>query len=148
MTPMATPRGKTMDGMTLTEAATIIAARSARIYLEQHNLKAESPESLAESLQAMVKFRLPEALRDAKEALDCHMDKAAEATFATTMAEAGIDAAKEAGIPACAAAGGPAGGLRTGIEYEIPAAACLCVARRQAIAAAGPARTAAGRGAQ
>ena len=108
---------KTMDR--LTEAgvplgAVTIAARSASIYLEQHNLKAE-PGTLSECLKAMVKFRLPEALRDAKEALDCHMDKAAEATFATTMAEAGIDAAKEAGIPA--------EGLRTGIEYEIPAAA-------------------------
>ena len=99
----------------LTEAAITIAARSASVYLERHNLKAESPESLAESLWAMVKIRLPEALRDAKEALDCHMDKAAEATFAATMAEAGIEAAKEAGIPA--------EGLRTGIEYEIPAAA-------------------------
>jgi len=86
--------------MTLTEVAATIAARSAGRYLERHNLKAESPESLAESLRAMVKIRLPEALRDAKEALDCHMDKAAEATFAATMAEAGIDAAKEAGFPA------------------------------------------------
>ena len=129
-----------MDNMTLTEVAATIAAKSARIYLERHNLKAESPESLAESLRAMVKFRLPEALRDAKEALDCGMGKVAEATFATTMALAGIEAAKEAGIPACAAAGGPAGGLRTGIEYEIPAATCLCVARRQAVAAAGGAQ--------
>ena len=112
-----------MDSMTLTEVAATIAARSARIYLERHNLKAESPESLAESLRAMVKFRLPEALRDAKEALDCHMDKAAEATFATTMALAGIEAAKEAGIPA--------EGLRTGIEYEIPAAAVAAVGRAQ-----------------
>jgi len=101
--------------MTLTEVAATIAARSASRYLERHNLKAESPESLAESLRAMVKFRLPEALRDAKEALDCGMGKVAEATFATTMALAGIEAAKEAGFPA--------EGLRTGIEYEIPAAA-------------------------
>ena len=84
----------------LTEAAITIAARSASIYLERHNLKAESPESLAESLWAMVKFRLPEALRDAKEALACGMGKVAEMTFAATMAEAGIDAAKEAGFPA------------------------------------------------
>ena len=83
----------------LADVAAQVAGRAAYVYMDKHGLKAE-PSALAECLKAMVKFRLPEALRDAKEALDCHMVKAAEATFAATMAEAGIDAAKEAGFPA------------------------------------------------
>ena len=33
-----------------------------------------------------------EALKDAKEALDCHMDQAAEATFKSSMILAGVEA--------------------------------------------------------
>ena len=83
----------------LTEAAATIAARAAGVYLERHGLKAE-PGALSECLKAMVKFRMGEALHDAKEALDCGMRKMAEMAFVATMAEAGIDAAKEAGFPA------------------------------------------------
>jgi len=52
---------------------------------------------LHERLKENVKIRLPEALADAKEALDGGMAQIAEVTFALTMALAGIDPAKEYG---------------------------------------------------
>jgi hypothetical protein len=68
-------------------------------YLSRNNLKVVSPEALAECLHSWVKIKLPEALRDAKEALACNMGKVAEVTFASSMIQAGIEAAKEASIP-------------------------------------------------
>ena len=75
------------------------AARSAVEYLKAHNLKAD-PDALLSCIRSWCKIKLPEALRDAKDALDAGMSQAAEQTFAATMALAGIEAAKEAGLPA------------------------------------------------
>jgi hypothetical protein len=53
-----------------------------------------------ECLRSQLKIKIPEALIDANEALNCHMDKIAEMTFAASMAQAGIDAAKDCGTAA------------------------------------------------
>jgi hypothetical protein len=45
------------------------------------------------------KAKLPEALADAKQADEIGMTQWADRTFATTIALAGIEAAKEAGMP-------------------------------------------------
>lgn len=75
-----------------------IAARGASEYLKAHNLTAD-PAVLAACLRSWVHIKLPEALADSKAALDCHMGQVAEATFAATMMQAGIEAAKEASRP-------------------------------------------------
>lgn len=77
------------------------AARAAITYLNEHNLEVESG-ALAACLNSWIKIKLPEALHDAKEAIDAHMYAAAETTFRATMALAGIEAAKEAGFPKAA----------------------------------------------
>ena len=79
----------------LGKVAAEIATKAAIEWLECHNLKAE-PQTLAGCLSDNCKTRLPEALHDAKEALDAGMDKVTEATFKAAMALAGIEAAKEA----------------------------------------------------
>jgi len=85
---------KTTDN--LVTAACNLAMRGAGEYLRAHNLTAD-PTSLSACLRSWVKIKLPEALRDAREAIECNMHQAAEATFAATMVQAGIEAAKEAG---------------------------------------------------
>jgi hypothetical protein len=70
------------------------AMRAAAEYLRVHGLTADLDTLLA-CLRANAKIRLPQALAEAKEALDCGMAQVAEATFRATMALAGIDAAKE-----------------------------------------------------
>jgi len=82
----------------LARAAMEIAARGAAEYLRQHKLKAD-PDALLSTLRSWVKAKLPEALHDAKEALDANMGAAAEQTFKASMVLAGIEAAKEAGFP-------------------------------------------------
>ena len=82
----------------LVSVAIQIASVGAAEYLRRHNLKA-SPEALRECLAAWVKIKLPEAMKDAKAALDSHMTQAAEATFKASLIAAGIEAAKEAGMP-------------------------------------------------
>jgi hypothetical protein len=52
-------------------------------------------EAACEILKRHVKERLPEALDDAKEAFDAHMDTIGCETFAASLRRAGIDAAKE-----------------------------------------------------
>lgn len=47
------------------------------------------------TLRRVCRERVHEALADAREALDCGMGAAAEATFVSSMRLAGIDAAKE-----------------------------------------------------
>ena len=79
----------------LVDAAVTIAAHGARQYLERNKLTAK-PDVLSACLSAWVKIKLPEALRDAKEALACHMEQVAQQTFAASMISAGIEAAKEA----------------------------------------------------
>ena len=110
----------------LTVVATRIAAESARRYLVAHKLIAR-PYALTACLASWVKLQLPIALKDAKEALDCGMGKAAEATFAASMILAGIEAAKEAGYPVDM--------TRAELDreaYEIPAAAIELVGSQEA----------------
>lgn len=87
-----------MDAMTnLVDRAATIAIRAARAWAESH------PEAVvdlrgalfAECLRANLKIRLPEALRDAREAIDAGMGAIADTTFAASVALAGVDAAKE-----------------------------------------------------
>ena len=77
-----------------------VAMRAAVEYLCEHKLTAD-PEALVECLRSWIKIKLPEALRDAKDALDCGpgMRMIAERTFNASMALAGIEAAKEACNP-------------------------------------------------
>jgi len=82
----------------LGDVAIEIATRGAWEYLRVHQLQAD-PEALAECLRSWCKIKLPLALKDAKDAIDAHMPQVAEATFAATMVQAGIEAAKEAGFP-------------------------------------------------
>lgn len=83
---------------TLGQVAAEIAMRAAAAYLDQHNLEADT-SALVECLRSWCKAKLPEAMRLAKEAIEAHMDKPAEMLFRLTMAEAGVEAAKEAGLP-------------------------------------------------
>jgi len=85
--------------MDLVQAATDTATRAALLYLKQNRLQADDA-ALTACLRSWCKIKLPEALRDAKDAFDAHMPKIAEQTFLLTMAQAGIEAAKEAGFPA------------------------------------------------
>ena len=66
----------------------------AREYLRSHNLTIHNYATAAESLKAAARVALPEAIADAKAALDAHMPDIATATFAATLRLAGIDAAK------------------------------------------------------
>jgi hypothetical protein len=90
---------KTENTSQLIQVAIRAASLGAQEYLRTHNQNAD-PGALAECICAWVKIKLPEAMHDSKEALECHLDKIAEMTFAATMAQAGIEAAKEAGLPA------------------------------------------------
>jgi hypothetical protein len=72
-----------------------ISMRAAINYLQVHDLTADD-KALSECLRDWCKIKLPQAMADAKEAIECGMTKAAEATFAATMRLAGIEAAKEA----------------------------------------------------
>jgi hypothetical protein len=73
-----------------------IAARAAIKYLEIHGkLTPDVADRLAEPLSRHARQALPEALADAKEALNCGMVDVAKETFAASMVLAGINAAKE-----------------------------------------------------
>ena len=84
---------------TLGEQTLHIAAQAAMRYLETHNLAA-SPDALASCLTSWVRAKLPEALRDAREAVEAGMYEYGQITYQATMALAGIEAAKEAGFAA------------------------------------------------
>lgn len=103
----------------LAKVAMAAAQRAAVEWLRVHNQKADA-DALAECLAAMVKIRMPAALHDARQALECNMGKVAERTFLASMALAGIEAAKEAGYTD-----------DTGVVYEIPAAAIEAAAAAQ-----------------
>ena len=82
----------------LGDAAIRFALQGAQQYLSTNKLTAD-PVALSACVRSWVKIKLPEALRDAKEALACNMGKVAEMTFASSMIQAGIEAAKEASKP-------------------------------------------------
>jgi hypothetical protein len=90
---------KRTDTETLGEQTMHIAAQAAMRYLETHNLTA-SPAALASCLTSWVRAKLPEALHDAREAMDAGLSEYGELTYKATIALAGIEAAKEAGFPA------------------------------------------------
>lgn len=81
----------------LADVASAVAMRAAIAYLEQHKLEADHG-ALAECLRSWCRVKLPEALAEAKRALECNMEKPAEMLFRLTMAEAGVEAAKEVGL--------------------------------------------------
>lgn len=78
----------------LGDYAANVAIRAAIAYMQRHGLTAD-PAALSEALRTRVKAALPQALADAKEALEAHMEQVAMQTFAASMAMAGIEAAKE-----------------------------------------------------
>ena len=82
----------------LINASFKIVAAGAQEYLRCHNLRADDSALLA-CCKSWLKIELPNALRDAKEAMDCHMPQVAETTFKATLFNAGIEAAKEAAQP-------------------------------------------------
>ena len=90
---------KRADTETFSEQTLHIAAQAAMRYLETHNLWAD-PDALASCLASWVRAKLPEALRDAKEALDAGLAEYAGMTYEATIVLAGIEAAKEAGFAA------------------------------------------------
>lgn len=73
-----------------------IASQGARAYLRQHHLFADKTV-LENELKNRINETFEQALRDAREAFDCHMDDVAAATFKVSMAAAGIAAAKAVG---------------------------------------------------
>jgi hypothetical protein len=75
-----------------------IAMRSAVAYLRNHDLVADNA-ALAKCLKAHIRMVLPQAIKDAKDALECGMRDAANCTLAASISLAGIEAAKEAGFP-------------------------------------------------
>lgn len=82
----------------LGDAIGVIAIRAAQEYLRVHGLKAE-PATLAECISSWVRVKFPEAAADAKAAFACGMIEMGKQTFAASIAQAGIEAAKEAGQP-------------------------------------------------
>lgn len=69
-----------------------LAARGATEYMAKHG--ALDPVALSAVLASKVKEHIGQALDDAKQALDVHMPKLAEANFVAVMVSAGIEAAK------------------------------------------------------
>ena len=82
----------------LVDKAIEIAFKGAFEYLECHKLKADI-STLSQVVKQWVKIKWPEAMADAKLALDANMTQVAETLFAAMMVQAGIEAAKECGLP-------------------------------------------------
>jgi len=87
---------KESDMSALAQAGITFVVKGAQQYLQAHNLYPVSNDALAECCKAWAKIKLPEALNDAKEAFACNMNQVGVATFAATMMQGGIEAAKEA----------------------------------------------------
>jgi len=82
----------------LVETAADIAMKAAAEYARVNGLKYET-EAMVACLRAHLKAGWKAALYDAKQALDAGMPQVAEATFKASMAQIGIEAAREAGFP-------------------------------------------------
>lgn len=80
----------------LAKEALNVAMQGARRYYDTHKSAPVSEDALAECVRSWVKAKTPEAVRDAREAVECNMTHAAAWTFSATMLQAGIEAAKEA----------------------------------------------------
>ena len=76
-----------------------VTLKAAVEYIRANNLKVLDYVAATECIKSYCKTWLPIALKDAKAALDCNMGQVAEATFKATMAQAGIEAAKEFAWP-------------------------------------------------
>ena len=75
-----------------------VAAKAAIQYLRGRDILGKewfNADAISKALQTRVKLALPEALKDAKEALDLGMGPVGETTFMVSMALAGIKAAKD-----------------------------------------------------
>lgn len=72
-----------------------IATNGAVKYLQAHNLRPRSSDELVAAIKREVEKALPEALEDAKAALDIGMKDVGALTFSASMVNAGIAAAKE-----------------------------------------------------
>lgn len=83
-----------MKSANLADAAVMIAARGAAEYIRKHWHGLPPQSDLLPLLKEEVKAAIPQALDDAKQALEAHMTEAAEQTFAASMVIAGIAAAK------------------------------------------------------
>lgn len=79
----------------LAQAAIQFAAQGAREYIQRRDLAAD-PQRLFEMVKAETVKALPEALKDANEAIECGMGQIGELTFAHSMILAGIEAANKA----------------------------------------------------
>jgi len=74
------------------------AIQAAKLYLKEHDL-VWKPDVLAECITSWVKIKLPEALKDAKQAYEIGMNQWGNQTWYASFVLAGIEAAKEAGVP-------------------------------------------------
>ena len=74
------------------------AMKAAIQYLTEHDLEADD-DVLVDHLRSCMKAKMPEAIKDASDAIAVGMGKIAETTFLLSAALAGIEAAKEAGHP-------------------------------------------------
>ena len=80
----------------LGEVAGKIATRAGLDYFKAHGLTYDL-DTFSVALKKHCMAKMPVAMADAKEAMECHMEAQAEQTFAATMMLAGIAAAKEVG---------------------------------------------------
>lgn len=88
-----------MSGIdTLGKIAGIAVIQGARDYLKANKLTADDTV-LKACAASWMRAKMPEALKDAKDALACGLAKVAEQTFVASMMLAGIEAAKEAAVP-------------------------------------------------
>jgi hypothetical protein len=71
-----------------------IVVRAYQAWFAAHP-EAREGDGKLECIKANAKIRLPQALAEARQAIEIGMVQVAEKTFAATMALAGIDAAKE-----------------------------------------------------
>ena len=76
-----------------------VTMKAAAEYIRANNLKVLDYDVATEVLRDYCKTWLNQALSDAKDAIECGMTQIAEATFKATMAQAGIEAAKEFAWP-------------------------------------------------
>jgi hypothetical protein len=80
---------------TLGQKAAEAAMRGAATYIRTNKLENLDLERITQLIRIRAKAALPEALRDAKDALDINQGQMAQATFMASMTLAGINAVKD-----------------------------------------------------
>jgi len=94
---MTTSENRNVDQ--IAEIAAEAAILTAIQHLKAHHLDAD-PTALRDCLRNWVAIKLPEALKDAKEATEAHMsEQFVHQIFLASFILAGIEAAKESGFP-------------------------------------------------